>query len=65
MIIRALKNGEKVETEEKEPSEPPPWVLDGAPSEVISATLSGLASFVDEQVRGRWGIAVPRCWFWH
>ena len=65
VIIRALKKREKGETEEKEPAEPPPWVLDGAPSEVISATLTGLATFVGERVRGRWGIAVPRCWFWH
>jgi hypothetical protein len=55
-------------TEEKgesEPSSPPPWVLDGAPREVIFATLQDLAPFINDQLCGRWGHDIPRCWFWH
>jgi len=65
VIIRALKKREKAEPEENEPSAPPPWVLDGAPRDVIVATLRDLAPFVDDQLRGRWGHDVPHCWFWH
>jgi hypothetical protein len=35
------------------------------PPEVVSATLRDLLPFVDDEVRGRWGHDVPKCWFWH
>ena len=57
--------GAREEKEENDPSSPPPWVLDGAPREVIAATLRDLAPFINDQLRGRWGHDVPHCWFWH
>jgi hypothetical protein len=57
--------GAREEREENEPSSPPPWVLDGAPREVVVATLRDLAPFINDQLRGRWGHDVPHCWFWH
>jgi len=52
LIIRALPRREQDETEEIEPEEPPPRVLDGAPSEDFSAALTGGSPIVDDRFRG-------------
>jgi hypothetical protein len=69
VVLATKKRDRKDKEEEKEaagPAEPPPYFIPlDTPPEVVSATLRDLLPFVDDEVRGRWGHDVPKCWFWH
>lgn len=50
---------------EKEPATDVPWALLDATPEVIEESLRSVEPFIANELYGRWGHAIPPCWFWH